>query len=82
MEVLAILSFIPGLALLLISVFVLHEYQKNTGNIPGSFQFWMFHEEMRAHYPKASKVARILTLVTIILALPWFINSIFNIVPG
>ena len=79
MEALAILSYIPGLPLFFISLYVIHEYQKTTGRVPSSFQMWMFSQEMKSMYPLASKISRVLFFITLALVLPYLVSFIFKL---
>lgn len=66
-NLIAIIGFHLGAVLLLISAYVLHDYQKSKGKVPMSFQFWMFTSEMNLLYPSASKVAKKLTISSLVL---------------
>ena len=66
-----IIAFGLGIILLFLSMFVLHRYEIRTKNRPSSIQFWPFNEEIKKHYPRLSKLGRILQIITIVCILPY-----------
>ncbi len=78
-KTLAIISIIPSLLWLLITMHVLYFSELNREAFKGFFQFWPFYDEMKTNYPVSSKWARTLTYTSVALALPWFLLSIYNL---
>jgi len=78
-KALAVLSIIPSLLWLLVTMHVLHFSELKRGAFKGFFQFWPFYDEMKTNYPDSSKWARALTYISVALVLPWLLLSIYNL---
>lgn len=61
---LLVVGMASGGVFTVISIFVLHSYEKRLGKRPPSFNFWPFFKELKDVYPDAAKVGAILEVVS------------------
>jgi hypothetical protein len=73
-----IVSFMLGMILLFLSIFVLHTYEVETKKRPPSIQFWPFNKEIKEYYPGLSKLGRILQVGAIMCVLPYLVKLIVS----
>jgi len=62
---------------MVISMWVLHDYQKSTGKIPPSVQLWAFNKDLKSTYPVAAKAGRRLEILCLVFFAPYLFNFLF-----
>ena len=77
-EGLLVVSFVPALIYLFLSMYVLHYYEVRTKKKPPVMQWWSFNKEISSEFPGQAKVARGLEVSIVVMALPWLLLSMLG----
>ncbi len=60
-----------GMVYLALTMMVLHTHQTKTKKLPPAFMFWAFNSELREAFPDATRWARAIFIIGLVLAVPF-----------